>query len=69
MTNVSYGYQWIVTDGGDDIDITSATDSSYTLADADDEGLAIKVKVSFTDDAGNEESLTSTATGSVAAPD
>ena len=65
LTNVSYGYQWIVTDGGADIDITSATDSSYTLADAD-EGLAIKVKVSFTDDAGNEESLTSAATDDVA---
>ena len=65
LTNVSYGYQWIVTDGGDDIDITSATDSSYTLADAD-EGLAIKVNVSFTDDAGNEESLTSAATDDVA---
>ena len=65
LTNVSYGYQWIVTDGGDGIDITSATDSSYTLADAD-EGLAIKVKVSFTDDAGNEESLTSAATDDVA---
>ena len=65
LTNVSYGYQWIVTDGGSDIDITSATDSSYTLADAD-EGLAIKVKVSFTDDAGNEESLTSAATDDVA---
>ena len=65
LTNVSYGYQWIVTDGGADIDITSATDSSYTLADAD-EGLAIKVNVSFTDDAGNEESLTSAATDDVA---
>ena len=68
LTNVSYSYQWIVSDGGADIDIASATDSTYTLV-ADDEGLAIKVKVSFTDDAGNEESLTSTATGSVAAPD
>ena len=65
LTNVSYSYQWIVTDGGDGIDITSATDSSYSLADAD-EGLAIKVKVSFTDDAGNEESLTSAATDDVA---
>ena len=68
LTNVSYSYQWIVSDGGADIDIASATDSTYTLV-ADGEGLVIKVKVSFTDDAGNEESLTSTATGSVAAPD
>ena len=66
LTNVSYSYQWIVSDGGADIDITSATDSSYTLVDAD-EGLAIKVRVSFTDDAGNEEAFTSVATATVAA--
>ena len=65
LTNVSYSYQWIVSDGGADIDITSATDSSYTLVDAD-EGLAIKVRVSFTDDAGNEEAFTSAATATVA---
>ena len=40
LTGVSYGYQWIVTDGGADIDITSATDSSYTLAD-DPEGATV----------------------------
>ena len=68
LTNVSYSYQWTVSDGGADIDIARATDSTYTLV-ANDEGLVIKVKVSFTDDAGNEESLTSTATSSVAAPD
>ena len=41
-------------------------DSTYTLTDSD-EGKAIKVKVSFTDDANNEETLTSAATGVVAA--
>ena len=44
------------------------TDSTYTLADAD-EGKAIKVQVSFTDDAGNDETLTSAATDAVAAPE
>ena len=39
--------------------------SAYTLADAD-EGKTIRVRVSFTDDAGNEESLDSAATGVVA---
>ena len=38
---------------------------TYTLAGAD-EGKAIKVRVSFTDDAGNGETLTSAATDAVA---
>ena len=66
LTNVSYTYQWIANDGTTDTDIQDATDSTYTLADSD-EGKAIKVKVSFTDDAGNEETLTSAATAAVAA--
>ena len=66
LTNVSYGYQWIANDGTSDTDITGATDSSYTLAAAD-EGQIIKVKVSFTDDADNDETLTSAATGEVVA--
>ena len=66
LTNVSYSYQWISNDGTTDTDIQDATDSTYTLADSD-EGKAIKVKVSFTDDAGNEETLTSAATAAVAA--
>ena len=65
LTKVSYSYQWVANDGTSDTDITGAADSTYTLAAAD-EGKAIKVKVSFTDDAGNGESLTSAATGSVA---
>ena len=64
MTNVSYGYQWIANDGTSDTDITDATDSSYTLVAAD-EGKTIKVRVSFTDDAANGETLTSTATEAV----
>ena len=36
MTGVSYGYQWIRNDGTADTDITGATDSSYTLVDADE---------------------------------
>ena len=64
LTNVSYGYQWIRNDGTSDIDITGATDSSYTLVAAD-EGQTIKVKVSFTDDADNDETLISAATGEV----
>ena len=64
LTNVSYSYQWISNDGSKDTDITSATGSSYTLV-ADDEGKTIKVRVSFRDDVGEDDSLTSTATDMV----
>ena len=62
LSNVQYEYRWLA----DAADISGATNATYTLADSD-EGKAIKVEVSFTDDAGNEETLTSTATGAVAA--
>ena len=62
MDNASFGYQWMRTD----TDIQGATGSSYTAVDAD-EGKRLKVRVSFTDDAGNAESLTSAATDAVAA--
>ena len=62
LENVSYAYQWI----RGNTDIGGATDSTYTLVDAD-EGETIKVRVSFTDDADNAESLTSAATDTVAA--
>ena len=68
MTNAAFSYQWIRSDGAGGTDITDATDSSYTLVDAD-EGKTIKVKVSFADDEGNDESLTSAATAAVAAED
>ena len=62
LTNVSYRYQWIA--GGSDID--GATGSSYTLTYSE-QGQTIQVRVTFTDDANNEESLTSQATVAVAA--
>ena len=64
LTKVSYRYQWVASDGTSDTDIPDATDSTYTLAAAD-EGRTVKVKVSFTDDAGNGETLTSSATAAV----
>ena len=66
LTNASYSYQWVVTDGGADVDIHGATGASYTPVAAD-RGLSIKVRVSFKDDAGNEETLTSMVTDVVAA--
>ena len=62
LDNAVFSYQWLA----DDADISGAAGSTYTLADAD-EGRAIKVRVSFTDDAGNDETLTSAATSAVAA--
>ena len=62
LTNVSYSYQWIA--GG--TDIGGATGSTYTLT-ASEQAKTIQVRVTFTDDANNEETLTSAATGEVAA--
>ena len=67
LTNATFSYQWIANDGTTDTDISGATASTYTLVDAD-EGKTVKVRVTFTDDDGNEESLTSAATGAVALP-
>ena len=66
----TFEYQWIRedTDGSNTEDITGETASTYTLT-ADDVGKKVKVKVSFTDLLGGDESLTSDAwpeTGSVA---
>ena len=62
LTNATYTYQWLA----DDAAISGAASSTYTLTTAE-QGKAIKVRVTFTDDAGNEETLTSAATGAVAA--
>ncbi len=67
LEDVSYSYQWIRNNGADDSEISGATSSTYTLAD-EDEGKTIKVRVSFTDDAGNDEELTSASTETVAPP-
>ena len=56
LTGAVFAYQWVRSD----TDIEGAISSTYTMTD-DDEGKAIQVKVTFSDDAGNEESLTSYA--------
>ena len=66
LDGVSYGYRWVRNDGTDDADIAGETSSTYTLADAD-QGKTVKVRVTFTDDAGNDESLTSAETETVQA--
>ncbi len=62
LDNASFSYQWVA--NGADID--GATGYTHALADAE-EGKAIRVRVSFTDDAGNQEALTSAATAGVEA--
>ena len=62
LENVTYRYQWIA--GGSNID--GATGSTYTLTSSE-QGQTIQVRVTFTDDADNEETLTSAATSEVEA--
>ena len=62
LTSVSYSYQWIA--GGSDI--AGATGSTYTLTSSE-QGQTVQVRVTFTDDANNEENLTSEATAEVTA--
>ena len=62
LDNATFTYQWLA----DGADIDGATGSSYTLTTGE-QGKTIKVRVSFTDDAGHKESLTSEATAEVEA--
>ena len=61
MSGAVFIYQWLA----DDADIAGATSDTYTLVDVDLE-KAVKVRVIFTDNADNEETLTSEATAAVA---
>ena len=65
LANAVFSYQWVREDGGTDTDIENATDSTYTLTE-DDQGKTVKVRVNFTDDEGNPESVTSDATEAIA---
>ena len=60
MATASFSYQWQA--GGSDID--EPTGASYILTEAQ-EGLTMQVQVTFTDDAGNAETLTSPETEAV----
>ena len=56
----TFTYQWVRVDGSDETDIAGETSRAYTLAAAD-EDKTVKVKVSFTDNDGTAETLTSEA--------
>ena len=62
LDSATYSYQWL----SEDAEIGGATGSTYTLV-AGDEGQTIKVRVTVTDDAENETTLTSAATEAVEA--
>ena len=63
IADAVFTYQWLA----DDAAIEGATASTYTVA-GEDVGKALKVRVTFTDDVGNEESLTSAPTATVTQP-
>ena len=66
LTNATYAWQWITNGGTSDTDIAGATAATYMLTAAE-EGKTVKVRVTFTDDAGTEETFVSDATAQVAA--
>ncbi len=66
LSGAAFSYQWISNDGTTDADLPGAMGASYTLQAAD-AGKTVKVRVSFIDEAGNAETLTSAATDVVAA--
>ena len=66
----TFTYQWIRVDAGVGTDIDNETSATYTLVAADG-GKKVKVRVSFTDDGGTDESRTSAAypsSGAVVVP-
>ena len=65
LINTTFRYQWIHSDGNADTDIDGATELTYRVVGSDF-NKTIQVRVSFTDDWRNEESLTSVATAPVA---
>ena len=67
LTNVRFHYQWVRVEDGAETDIAGANDSTYRLVSADG-GNRLQVRVSFTDDEGQAESLTSLPTDTVRRP-
>ena len=66
METAVFRYQWFAATDFATLEFHGETSPTYTLGPLS-EGLAIKVKVSFTDDRGHSETLTSAATEAVAA--
>ena len=67
LSNAAFAFQWVMVRDGTGTDIAGATASTHTLGQAH-AGAAFRVRVSFTDDAGFDETLVSAATAPVALP-
>ena len=66
VVTAAYAWQWLAVDGATETEIAGATGESWTLTAAE-AGRTIRVRVTFTDDGGTEETLVSVATEAVAA--
>ena len=68
LTSPTYSYQWLRanTAAGTGSEISGARSTTYRLVEAD-QGKYVRVRVNFQDDDGNAETVTSDASGPVAA--
>ena len=66
LENAAFTYQWLANDGTDDTGIEGATGTTHEVG-ATEAGKTLKVRVTFTDDGGGQETLTSAATATVKA--
>ena len=64
LDNATFAYQWLSNDGTEDTDIAGATGPTHEVA-PEQAGKTLKVRVTFTDDKGTEETLASEATDAV----
>ena len=64
LNNAAFAWQWLANDGTDDTEIAGATGGTHEVAPAQ-AGQTLKVRVTFTDDKGTEETLVSAATETV----
>ena len=64
LDNATFAYQWLAHDGTEDSEIAGATNATWEVA-PEQAGRTLKVRATFTDDKGNEETLVSAATDTV----
>ena len=64
LDDATFAYQWLAHDGTDDSEIAGATNATWEVA-PEQVGRTLKVRATFTDDKGTEETLVSAATDTV----
>ena len=67
LESAAFAWQWLANDGTEDSEIAGATGATHEVAPAQ-AGQTLKVRVTFTDDKGTEETLVSAATEVVTVP-